>query len=162
MKRFFIIGYMGCGKTHFGRKLAQKLHLRHIDLDHFIENRYHKSVSELFKIEGEESFRNKEHACLKEVSDYENVVISTGGGTPCYHNNLEYMKGKGEILFIHLPIDILCERLLKSKNKRPLIENKNNQSLKTYIENSLTQRMPYYLQADTIIEDSDHYLKNLD
>ena len=91
---------MGAGKTTAGRELAKTLNLDFIDLDHFIQGRYHKTVSELFAEYGENEFRNIERNILLEVGEFENVVISTGGGTPCFFNNMEYMNNAGQTIYL--------------------------------------------------------------
>ena len=95
MKRIFLIGYMGAGKTTLGKALALRMKLSYIDTDHYIENRYHKKVSEIFATEGEERFRDLEHRILLEVSEFENIVISTGGGLPCFNDNMVVMNNLG-------------------------------------------------------------------
>ena len=91
MKRIFLIGYMGAGKTTVGKVLAGLLNLSFIDLDYYIERRYHKTVSQLFAEKGEEVFRSIERNMLHEVADFENVLVSVGGGTPCFFENMEVM-----------------------------------------------------------------------
>jgi shikimate kinase len=91
MKPFFLIGYMGSGKTTLGKQLAKKLNLQFVDMDLFIENRYHKSISEIFKEKGEDGFREIERRTLQEIAGFENVIISTGGGLPCFFDNMDLM-----------------------------------------------------------------------
>ena len=111
MKRIFLVGYMGSGKTTIGRELSKKLGFEFIDTDIYIENRFHKTINEIFATMGEEKFREIETNILKEVSDFENVIIAVGGGTPCFNNNMEIMKEKGTVIFLNPDLDELTYRL---------------------------------------------------
>ena len=99
MKRIFLIGYMGAGKTTVGKVLSRQLGLSFVDLDHYIEGRYHKTVGQLFAEKGEEAFREIERRMLREVAAFENVLISTGGGTPCFFDNMEFMNAYGTTVY---------------------------------------------------------------
>lgn len=147
MKRIFLIGYMGAGKTTIGRELAKKLNLDFIDLDLFIQARFQKTVNQLFKYSGESEFRNIERNMLREVGEFENVIISAGGGTPCFFDNMEYMNQSGTTVYLKASADILSSRLSISKEKRPLIKDKNDDELKSFIIDSLYKREPFYTQA---------------
>ncbi len=96
MKRIFLIGYMGAGKTTVGKVLSRQLELSFIDLDHYIEGRYHKTVGQLFAEKGEDVFRDIERRMLREVAAFEDVLVSTGGGAPCFFDNMEFMIGAGQ------------------------------------------------------------------
>ena len=100
MERIFLIGFMGSGKTTLGKALAQKLGVDFIDLDLYIETRYHKTVREIFAESGEERFRQIEKSLLHEVADFENVIIAAGGGTPCFFDNIDYMNGHGTCVYL--------------------------------------------------------------
>lgn len=126
MTRIFLIGYMGAGKTTLGRALAKELDIQFIDLDSYIEERLCKSVSQIFAENGEEGFRDIERRMLHEVGDFENVVISTGGGTPCFFDNIEYMNRQGATVFLDVPVERLFIRLKIARKKRPLIMEKND------------------------------------
>jgi len=151
-KRIYLIGYMGCGKTSIGKRLAESLDMQFIDLDAFIENRYHKSIDVLFSELGEQTFRTLENKTLHEVSEFENVIIATGGGTPCFCNNMELMLGTGETIYLKTSAGTLAERLNKAKNKRPLIKDKSTNELKDFICNSLNGRENFYQQAAYIYD----------
>lgn len=107
MKRIFLMGYMGSGKTTLGRAFARAEGLEFIDLDWYIEERLHKSISELFAERGEEGFRNLERKMLHEAGEFEDVVIACGGGTPCFFDNMEYMNRQGTTIF-WMPILRYC------------------------------------------------------
>ena len=147
MTRIFLIGYMGAGKTTLGRALAKELDIQFIDLDSYIEKRLCKSVSQIFAENGEEGFRDIERRMLHEVGDFENVVISTGGGTPCFFDNIEYMNRQGATVFLDVPVERLFIRLKIARKKRPLVMEKNDDELRDFITEQLAKRMPYYSKA---------------
>ena len=169
MKRIFLVGYMGTGKTTIGRELAKALNLDFIDLDHYIQGRYQKTVSQIFEEVGEAGFREIEQKILHEVGEIENVVISAGGGTPCFHGNMEYMKQAGQTIYLKASPEVLVQRLNSCKDKRPLIRDKNEDELLIFIRDSLQKREPYYNAADIIFEteelmkkeDAGGYIKEL-
>jgi shikimate kinase len=107
MMRIFLTGYMGAGKTTLGKAFAREMNVPFIDLDWYIEERFHKSIRELFTERGEASFRELERNMLHEVGEFEDVVVSTGGGTPCFFDNMEYMNGCGQTVFLDVHPDIL-------------------------------------------------------
>ncbi|NDV79387.1 shikimate kinase [Dysgonomonas sp. 511] len=152
MKKIFLIGYMGAGKTTAGRELAKKMGLDFIDLDHFIQGRYQKTVGQLFQESGEEGFRNIERNMLHEVGEFENVVISAGGGTPCFFDNMDYMNAVGTTVYLKASPEALSARLNTCKDKRPLIKDKNEDELYTFVCETLSKREPFYLQAAIIFE----------
>lgn len=147
MTRIFLIGYMGAGKTTLGRALAAALGVEFIDLDCYIEDRFRKTVSQIFAEKGEEEFRNLEKRMLHEVGEFENVIISTGGGTPCFFDNVEYMNAQGTTVFLDVPLERLFIRLSIARSKRPLIKEKNDEELRTFIAEQLQKRMPHYSKA---------------
>jgi shikimate kinase len=147
MKRIFLVGYMGSGKTTIGRELSKKLGFEFIDTDIYIENRFHKTINEIFATMGEEKFREIETNILKEVSDFENVIIAAGGGTPCFNNNMEIMKEKGTVIFLNPDLDELTYRLNLVKATRPLIKDKTEAEMRGFTEKMLASRMPFYEQA---------------
>ena len=147
MTRIFLLGYMGAGKTTLGRALAASLGLQFIDLDCYIEERFHKTISQIFAEKGEEEFRNIERRMLHEVGDFENVIISTGGGTPCFFDNVEYMNAQGTTVFLDVPTERLFIRLSIARHKRPLIKDKNDEELQLFIAEQLGKRLPHYSKA---------------
>lgn len=149
---------MGCGKSTLGLNLAKSLHLSFIDLDKFIEERNCRTVPQLFEELGESGFRHKERQALEEVSQFSDVVIATGGGAPCFFNNMDLMNDTGITLFIDIDPAILAERLLKSKTDRPLIRGKNREQLEHFIKETLQKRVPYYSKAHIRITQPDNAL----
>ena len=147
MTRIFLTGYMGSGKTTLGRALAAAIGIPFIDLDHYIEQRYRKTISQLFAERGEEGFREIERRMLHEVGEFEDVIISTGGGTPCFFDNIEYMNEQGTTVYLDVPVERLFIRLSIARSKRPLIKEKNDEELMTFIEEQLAKRAPHYSKA---------------
>jgi len=147
MKRIFLIGYMGSGKTTLGKAYARAMQLQFIDLDWYIEERFHKTVQELFEERKEDGFREIERNMLHEVAEFEDVIIACGGGTPCFFDNMEYMNGKGETVFLDASPEVLFRRLKIAKSKRPLLMDKSDEELMDVIQNALRVRIPFYSQA---------------
>lgn len=147
MTRIFLIGYMGAGKTTLGRALAAVLGIQFIDLDCYTEERFRKTISQIFAEKGEEEFRNIERRMLHEVGEFEDVIISTGGGTPCFFDNVEYMNAQGTTVFLDVPVERLFIRLSIARHKRPLIREKNDEELRAFIAEQLGKRMPHYSKA---------------
>lgn len=147
MVRIILIGYMGAGKTTIGKVLAREMKLDFYDLDWYIEDRFHKTIPDIFRESGEAAFREIERKMLHEVAEFENVVISCGGGTPCYFDNIQYMNQQGETFFLDAPPSVLREHLLMGKTVRPLIQGKTPQELEQYVSENLQARLPFYTQA---------------
>lgn len=147
MTRIFLIGYMGAGKTTLGKAFARSMGLTFIDLDWYIEERFHKTVRQIFEERTEEGFRELEKRMLHEVADFEDVVIATGGGTPCFFDNVEYMNQKGETVFLDVSQEVLFRRLKVAKQQRPLLVQKNDEELKAFIADALGKRLPHYSKA---------------
>ena len=147
MIRVFLIGYMGAGKTTLGKAFARAMGLTFVDLDWYIEERFHKTVSQIFAERGEEGFRELEKRMLHEASDFENVVISVGGGTPCSFDNMDYMNQVGETVFLDVDNKVLFRRLKVAKQQRPLLANKTDEELMAFIQEALEKRLPYYTKA---------------
>lgn len=143
---------MGAGKTTVGRILAQRMKLSFIDLDCYIENRYQKTVSRLFADKGEEGFRQIERNLLREVAEFEDVLISTGGGAPCFFDNMAFMKEKGTVVYLKVSVGELAQRLELCKHSRPLLKDKSHEELRDFIASALGKREEYYMQASIIFD----------
>lgn len=146
--RIFLIGYMGCGKSRWGKIVAEHYGFKFIDLDDLIEEREGLSVSQIFDRYNESDFRQKEHDALKSIANEENIIVATGGGAPCFHNNMEEMKNLGTTLFIEGSPELLRDRITESKTERPLVKNFSQQELLDFIIRHLGNRMPFYAQSD--------------
>jgi shikimate kinase len=145
---------MGSGKTHWGNLLAVKMNLPFFDLDTVISKTEELTISQVFSIKGEEYFRYKEKEVLEElVSDHERFILSCGGGTPCFFNNIEFMKKSGKVVWLNTSIETLKERLLKERMLRPLIRSIGDRELRTYIIRKLGERKMYYEQADMMVNE---------
>lgn len=152
MKPIFLIGYMGCGKSTLGRNVGKLTGIDFIDLDNYIESRYHASVSELFATRGEAGFRDLERRMLAETGEFEDVIIACGGGTPCFHDNMDFMNSHGTTVFLNTSLPKLHSRLMRGRHKRPLIAGKSDEELKEFIVTALQQRMEHYSKAQLVFE----------
>jgi len=160
--KIFLIGFMGCGKTFWGKKLSEKLNVPFFDLDEKITEHKNKSIPEIFATEGEEQFRLLEKDVLHLLSEsHENFVMATGGGTPCFFNNVDYLKRQGTVVWINCSTDCLYQRLIKEKNKRPLIANIPDDELKPYIIRKYSSRKIFYQQATVILPEEVITIENL-
>ena len=150
MKPIFLIGYMGAGKSAVGRALAHKYGLEHIDLDWRIEQRFHQKISDMFATIGEEGFRRRERNMLHEVMGMEDVVVSVGGGTPCFFDNMEQMNAEGHTIYLQCSVGVLVERIMRSQNKRPIVASKTKEELMDFVVKHLAEREVFYLQANEV------------
>ena len=160
--KIFLIGFMGSGKTYWGRKLSEKLGLPFFDLDEQIETHEAKPISQIFAEEGEEYFRLIEKDTLHIITEsHDSFIMATGGGTPCYFNNIEFMNKTGTAVWINTPVDLLFERLIKDKAHRPLIKNLNDAQLKSFIIKKFSDRKIYYEQAEMMVEENETSLEKM-
>lgn len=159
--RIFLIGFMGSGKTHWGKQLAAQMKIPFYDLDEVISIKENKTISELFAVAGEEAFRVREKEVLEALIDENaSMVLSCGGGTPCFFNNIERMKKYGVVVWLNTHVEILLQRLSKEKSSRPLIKNVSDDELRTYIVRKLNERRMYYEQADIVIDNENSISMN--
>lgn len=143
----FLIGYMGSGKTTLGRALAPALGRTFVDLDFFIEQRFHCTIAQYFAANGEESFRRIEAAALREVGELENIVVACGGGTPCFNSNMQYMNEKGLTIRLKASDECLLQRLTRRREKRPLLRDKTDDEILEMIRSHQAAREPAYCMA---------------
>ena len=149
--KIFLIGFMGCGKTTTGKKLAAKLGYPFFDLDHQIEAELGKTIAAYFNEYGEAAFRQLENTKIKTFDYPGNAVIATGGGTPCYFDNMDWMNANGLTVYINMNAQALAKRLEKGKAKRPLLSGLDSPGLISFIEQKLEDRNPFYTQAKLIV-----------
>lgn len=152
---------MGAGKTTVGKALSKEMDIPFYDLDWYIESRMRKTVSQLFAERGEEGFRKIEHNMLHEVAEFENVILSCGGGTPCFFDNIDYMNQQGDVVYLKASPEVLYKHLLMGKTDRPLLKGKTPEELIAYIREQLAYREQFYSKARNIIDVSlmDNYDK---
>lgn len=160
--KIFLIGFMGSGKSYLGKKLSEKLMLPFFDLDAEVESNEGKTINELFDEKGEEYFRLREKDYLHLITEsHESFIMATGGGTPCYYNNIDYMNLAGTTVWINSTLDVLFDRLLKEKLKRPLLKGLDEAQLKGFIQKKFSDRKIYYEQARISVEDNNESLENI-
>ncbi|SMC78882.1 shikimate kinase [Pedobacter africanus] len=149
--RIFLIGFMGSGKSTMGKKLATKLGYDFIDLDHEIEKQIGTSISDYFGSHGEAAFRELESQSLKNFAYPQNAVVATGGGTPCFFDNMDWMNASGTSMYIEMPPAALAKRLEGGKEKRPLLRDLDEAGMIAFIESKLSERESFYKRATIII-----------
>jgi shikimate kinase len=153
-KPIYLIGYMCSGKTTIAKKLSKEYNIPYVDLDKYIEEKYSMSINKIFEIFGEDYFRKIESSALKEISTNKNIIISTGGGTPCYFDNMKYMNNTGTTIYVYCEKEILLDRLFKYKKSRPLLKDKSKEEIKTFFEKSFKNREKTYKLCDKTINNS--------
>ncbi|MEZ4959478.1 MAG: shikimate kinase [Saprospiraceae bacterium] len=150
--RIYLIGFMGAGKTSVGQSLAEKLHLEFIDIDAFIKARAHNEIPDIFAQQGEMGFRTWEAECLRLTGQTNHAIIATGGGAPCFFDNMEWINGNGLSIYLKVPANELFRRLSKEREKRPLISGLSDEALNEYIASKLQDRSFFYEQAHLCAE----------
>ena len=151
--KYFLIGFMGSGKSYIGKKICEKINLSHIDLDDYIAKHEHKSISNIFFENGEVYFREIEKQYLSKIINKDNFLLSTGGGTPIYNNNLDLMNLHGLTIYLRYSHKTLYNRLKNSRDKRPLIKDLSNSELKQFIKQELDKREETYNKAKVVIQE---------
>ena len=152
--KIFLIGFMGSGKTYWGRLLSQKLGIPFFDLDEQVTEHAGKSIVDIFATEGEEYFRMQEKEVLHIITEsHDGFVMACGGGSPCYFNNIEYMNKEGTTVWINTPLDSIFSRLRGEKEKRPLIKKLSDDQLKNFISKKFADRKIYYEQAEAVLNE---------
>lgn len=147
MSAIFLIGYMASGKTTFGKALARHTGRPFIDLDFYIEQRFHTTIRRMFDTEGEDVFRHREKAMLHEAGEFDDVIVACGGGTPCFFDNMDFMLARGTVVFLDATPERITERLCINNSKRPLMAGKSAEQIRTDVEAGLAARLDSYRRA---------------
>ncbi len=150
--KVYLIGYMASGKTNIGRDLAALMGCPFADLDDLFEERYRLSIPDCFGKYGEGVFRQLEQKVLRDTVNLEQAVISTGGGTPCHYDNMEFIRNSGTSVYLKLTVPELLVRLKKIRKKRPVLEGISASGLEEFVTRQLSEREHYYLQADLVVD----------
>lgn len=153
--RIFLIGFMGSGKSHVGKKLSKMTARPFIDLDDWIETQAQRSIRDIFKQSGEVAFRQIEQQALHEMLQFPEAIIACGGGTPCFFDNMDWMNANGVTIYLQAQTDILVDRLKAGKAHRPLLRDLDDEALRQYIREKLAEREAFYRQASVIYEVND-------
>ena len=142
----------GSGKSSLASEMSNVPGLKHIDSDVFIEDKYNLSINEVFSKSGENKFREYEQKALKEILEEDNIILSTGGGMPCYYDNIDVMNNAGITVYLKTSAETLKKRLLNNSTERPLIKHKSNKEIKEYLDATLKDREQFYLKAKYVID----------
>jgi len=148
----YLIGYMGSGKTTVGQRLAKLMDYTFVDVDQLFEEQYRLSISDFFEKYDEAAFRQIEKDLIAEVSIGSHQIISTGGGAPCFFDNLEVMKKSGLVVYIQMAVKSLADRLSNAKRVRPILKDLSGEDLNAFIEKQLTEREVFYKQATITVK----------
>ena len=143
----YLIGFMGSGKSHVGKKLAASLYCPFVDLDQAIERYADKKIREIFADEGEAYFRLIERRALQDTAFGPTRIVATGGGTPCFFDNMRWINQRGLAIYLDATPKVLAERLWKGRAKRPLLNGLDQSSLLNFIEKKIKERSLFYEQA---------------
>jgi shikimate kinase len=160
-EKIFLIGMMGSGKSYWAKKIAKWNKCVGYDLDDLIEMNEEKSIPEIFSEDGEDTFRKTEAKILRWFKEKKKFVIATGGGTPCFHDNMHWMKKEGVVIWLDESIEVLVSRLTTEKVQRPLIANLDENEIAKFVQEKLIERNPFYQQANYRITSEDIKEANL-
>lgn len=149
--KIYLIGFMGCGKTKLGKALANRMSYGFIDLDTLIETEEEMTVPEIFLSKGEDYFRQVERGLLWEIQMENDIVVATGGGTPCHFDNMDFILKSGKSLYLEADAKFLYSRLKHVKDSRPVISDVKDSELEKFIEQTLAKRQPFYARANARI-----------
>ena len=153
--RIFLLGFMGSGKSHWGRLWAAAHNFNFIDLDEELEKHEQKTVAAIFETRGEDYFRQKETILLRSLTAQSNSIVSCGGGTPCFFDNMAWMNKNGLTIFLEATTQFILKNIKNEKDKRPLIKEKSDAELLLFIDLKLKERQPYYSKAKIILPAAD-------
>lgn len=161
--KLFLIGFMGAGKSYWGKQLAEHFGLPYFDLDEVIVEREDMPVADIFSEKGEAYFRDLEGEVLRELAlSNDSFLISCGGGTPCFSDAMDFMNANGTTIWLNPSIPVIVERLQRKQYKRPLIQDFSKEDLLSFTEKKLAERQPFYEQSQVIISDDEISLETFD
>ena len=160
-QKIFLIGMMGSGKSFWCKQLSKKLKCGGYDLDFLIESSEEKTIAEIFEEDDEEYFRKAEAKILRWFAEKKTYVLATGGGTPCFHENMKWMNEHGTTIWIDESVDFLVERLKPEKEHRPLIKHLNDDELKDFLSKKYDERKQFYSQSKIHLQGKDINLKTM-
>ncbi len=152
LRRVFLVGYMGSGKSTIGKHLAADMGWQFVDMDEVFEKQHNTTISDFFATNGEEAFRKAEAEIVSQMCEEQNVVIATGGGAPCHFDNVERMRNAGLVIYIYVEPVVLARRLQNARASRPLLANKTVQELEAHIAAQLAERDKFYRQAQMTVD----------
>ncbi len=158
-KPIFLVGMPAVGKSTLGKQVAQKYNLQFIDLDKYIEDKQGKPISEIFENEGESVFRKLEADNLGVVAQMQNTIVATGGGTPCFYDNINLMLQTGIVIFLDFSLEVIIERIAQNSNKRPMFVRLEKAAISEKIKDLYQKRLPFYLLAQYIVKNESEYWK---
>ncbi len=150
-QKIFLTGFMGSGKTYWGKKWCELSGLEYFDIDEIVEQQQGKTITKIFAEDGEDHFRNLETNILRSLSNKNNIIVATGGGTPCFNDNISWMNKNGTCVYLQSSSENILKRLKSEKEKRPLIKNLKDDELLFYITEKIKEREHFYNQAKIIL-----------
>ncbi|MFT2007110.1 shikimate kinase [Pontibacter sp. 13R65] len=155
---FFLIGMMGSGKSTLGKQLAAHMQVPFVDLDEYLEKRQGRTIAQLFEQGGAVRFRELEREALENVvQEHGQAIVATGGGAPCFHDNMTFINGHGESVFLDVPVEEILQRLLATDLRtRPLLADKSEEELKAFLTSTLEERRPFYERATYRLSGKDY------
>ena len=159
--RVYLVGYMGSGKTRIGAELSEKTGYPFVDTDDLFESKYRISIVDFFDKYNEESFRKIEKELLRGTIDYPDAIIATGGGTPCFYDNMDFIRNNCISIYLKMDVASLVNRLAVVKKKRPLLKDKHAEEMESYIREQFTQREQFYARADFTVDVENTSLTNI-
>ncbi|MCF8339948.1 MAG: shikimate kinase [Chitinophagaceae bacterium] len=159
--KIFIVGFMGSGKSTLMKEIGIRLNLKQLDLDNLIENRANLNINDIFALKGEKFFRKLEGVCLRELYEYDNFVLASGGGTPCFYDNMLIMNSLGITIWLNTSKEVIKQRLLDEPQLRPLVKNLSPENLEIFIDEKLEERSQFYAQAKIITDPSSESMDEL-
>jgi shikimate kinase len=159
--KIYLVGFMGSGKTTFGKRIAERAGFEFVDTDRFIETQQGMTINEIFAKHGQTAFREMEHNTLIDLQKRNYMVVSTGGGMPCCDENINMMLSGGRVVYLKTSPQTLCRRLIRSRTERPLVKGKTEAELYRYITDKLAEREPFYSRAHIVVQTEQFSLDGL-